>query len=155
MGKTSKIVITLTLASFALLTFGILIDRYELLPIPRLVAAGRPIRNDIKMLVKNITMRVIGEDAFIQEASQVILDKHYRRDSAGVPPTVRPIDTTNLPLLFTTVRLQQEFAAAGVIGGALARVEDSLFLMDGLGNILDYQNGLMPKMDYGVFPKWA
>lgn len=142
--KTS---LAVALASVALLILGALIGRYELLPIA-------PVANIVKSIMKDIRVFIAGEDRFVQKT----LDKHYHKNSQPSAPTARILDTSRLPLQLTTVSLANtgQFAASEeLVGGSLTRVESSLFIMDKLGNIFNFKNNVMHRMDYGVFPNGA
>lgn len=139
--RTSLVV---ALASTALLVLGALIGRYELLPIS-------PVAKFVKSIAMDIRISAVGEDKYIQKT----LDKHYRKSSQPSVAAARTLDTSRLPLQLETISLAStgQFAASeDLVGGALTKVENALFIMDKLGNIFNFKNKLMHKMDYGVFP---
>ena len=139
-----KTALVIALASFVLLILGVLIGRYELLPISRLAYI-------VKSIKKDITVFIVGEDKFVQQT----LDKHYPKGGQPSAATSRTLDTSRLPLLLTKFSLADsgQFAASEeLVGGSVAKVEGALFVMDKLGSIFNFKNNLMRKMEYGVFP---
>lgn len=96
-------------------------------------------------------MLLVGEDKVVKD----VLADNYRSPSPPPAPSVRSIDTSVLPLQLTSFPLAGtgSFAANDeLIRGALAKVESSLLLMDKLGNIFEFKDNSLRKMDYGDFP---
>ena len=132
------------LAAFALLVLGAVIGRYELLPISRFAYMAKSIKKDI-------VVSIVGEDKFVEQA----LDKHYRKNAQPSAVVTRSLDSSRLPLLLTRFPLADtgNFAASEeLVGGAVASVDGTLFVMDKLGSIFTFSENTMRKMDYGVFP---
>jgi aldose sugar dehydrogenase len=131
--------------SLTLASAGIFIGRYHLLPLYKITRFAKDIE-------RKIAIARVGDDNFVSAT----LKKNYHV-SASSEARVRSIDTSRLPLLLEEVPLGKTgvFAASEVLmGGALAKVEDSLLVMDRLGNIFvfDFANKSLHKMDYGTFP---
>jgi cytochrome c2 len=139
------VIATLTY-SLTLVSAGIFIGYYHLLPIYKITRLAREIE-------RNIAIARVGEDNFVSDT----LKKNYHVNSALSEAPVRSIDTSRLPLLMQEIPLGNTgvFAAGEVlIGGALAKVEGSLLVMDKLGNIFvcNFANKSLRRMDYGIFP---
>src|SRR5262245_25004412 len=141
-----KNVFGVVLGFILFLFLGIIIGHYGLLWISR---AG----NLAKLLEKKFLIYRIGEEAVVKDT----LRKYYRAGNSSRDIEVRTSDTSRLPLLLMKVPLAitGEFVASeGLVGGAVTIVEDSLFVMDKLGNIFvfDFQSNSLRRLDYGIFP---
>jgi cytochrome c2 len=141
----SKSAITLVLGFILFLFLGIIIGRYDL-------GISRAI-NFAKLHQKKFLIYRIGEEAVVKDT----LHKYYRISNSSPEVEVRTIETSRLPLLLMKAPLAGTaafFDDKGLVGGAVTKVEDSLFVMDKLGNIFvfDFQSNSLRKLDYGIFP---
>jgi len=79
-----------------------------------------------------------------------------RRSEKSTPESlaVRSLSTNQVPLEVRRVSLSDagQFAASGVIGGALAKVGSSLLLMNGSGELFSFKDDHLRRLDYGPFP---
>lgn len=139
--------IGLVALSLLLLIAGVLIGRYELLPVTRAITA-------LKTLKKDVTVKVIGEDRYVRQE----LDKHYHAPTPVTAEAARSIDSSKLPLTLTKFPLAETgvFASSDdLVGGSLAIVEGSLLAMDKLGNFFVFKDERLQKLDLGRFPNGA
>ena len=128
------------------LSAGIFIDHYHVLPFYKITSFARTIEREI-------AIARVGDDNFVS----AMLKRNYRANSASSEAPGRTIVTSRLPLLLQEIPLGDTgvFAAGeGLMGGALTKVEDSLLVMDKLGDIFafDFENKSLRKLDYGTFP---
>ncbi len=138
--------LSILIYSVVLVCAGIVIGRHELLP-------NTGAASFVKSIGRKFVIFRVGDDKFVNAT----LKKNYPANKTAPETPVRSIDTSRLPLLLQEVPLGNTGAfAVGdlLIGGALAKVEGSLLVMDKLGNIFvfDLQNKSLHKLDYGTFP---
>jgi hypothetical protein len=127
-------VVTALVYSIMLIVAGIIIQRHQLPPVSRTAAVAHSID-------RKITMATVGSDKFVNDA----VHGYYRPSTSPPPLPIRRVETSRLPLLLEEIPLRNPGALAegpGLAGGALARVEDAILVMDRLGKIFRFDVSL-------------
>lgn len=139
--------LAVTTGMLLLMVLGILIGRYELLPVSRAIAAA-------KVAKKQLTVMVVGEEPYVRKE----LAAHYRPVALHGQEAPRSLDSSRLPLLLSRFPLAETgvFASSDeLVGGALALIEGRVVVMDKLGNFFVVRDDKLERLDFGRFPNGA
>lgn len=145
--KAARSAIVAAACCAVVLVLGMVIGRYELLPVSRAIAA-------LKGAKKQLAVLVNGEDQVVRRE----LAAHYRPVATPAKEAPRTVDSSRLPLALTRFPLAETgvFASSDeLVGGALAVVEGRIVCMDKLGNFFALQDDHLERLDFGRFPNGA